>query len=63
MKDIKHKQVENLLWDVHDDALEATTYWRQHTVSESDKLTRIVMLIADLSLALAGGYRKDGKRE
>lgn len=60
MSDIKHEQIEPLLWLVHDDCMSWITDGRERTVSIDQRLDRLTMAIADLAKALAGGYRAGG---
>ena len=54
---------EKLLWFVHDNFMSWLTDARERTVSDSEKLDRIMLGLADLAMALAGGYRENGVRE
>lgn len=63
MSNIDHKKVENLFWGVHDDCISWATASREHTVTVDEKLDRLMLALASLAVALAGGYRKDGERQ
>ena len=53
---------EELLWNVHDTFMEWLTDSRERTVPDSEKLDRIMLGLASLAKALAGGYRETGIR-
>ncbi len=54
---------EQLLWFVHDEFMNWLTDARENTVTDSQKLDRIMLGLADLAKALAGGYRDNGLRQ
>jgi hypothetical protein len=53
---------EKLLWDVHDDFMAWLRDAEQNTVTDHNKLDRIMLGLASLAKALAGGYRDHGVR-
>jgi hypothetical protein len=53
---------EELLWTVHDDCMAWLTDAQERTVPDSRKLDRLMLGLASLAKALAGGYREDGVR-
>ena len=53
---------EEMLWQVHDDFMGWLTEAREQTIPDSQKLDRIMLGLAELAKALAGGYREGGKR-
>lgn len=53
---------EELLWMVHDDFMAWLTESRERTIPDSEKLNRIMLGLASLAKALAGGYRETGTR-
>ena len=53
---------EKLLWMVHDDFMDWLTFSQQRTVSVDEKLDHIILGLASLAKALAGGYRNGGTR-
>lgn len=53
---------ERMLWDVHDDCMAWLTDSRERTVPDSEKLDRLMLGLASLAKALAGGYRDNGVR-
>ena len=63
MADPTHEQIERLLWQVVDDAEAFIADSMQHHVPIERRLDRVVLLLAMLAKALAGGYRSGGMRE
>jgi len=53
---------EELLWSVHDDFIAWLTDARERTVTDGEKLDRLMLGLASLAKALAGGYRENGTR-
>lgn len=57
------QDLERMLWFVHDDCMEWLTDSRERTVTDSEKLDRLMLGLASLAKALAGGYREGGLRQ
>lgn len=53
---------EALLWMVYDDFMSWLTDARERTVTDGEKLDRIMLGLASLAKAMAGGYRETGTR-
>jgi hypothetical protein len=60
MTEPTHDQIEPLLWMVHDECMSWLTDHRERTVPTNERIDRLIMAIADLAKALAGGYREGG---
>lgn len=58
-----NESVEHLLWLVHDECMNQLTSFREQTIHTDQKIDRLFLILADLSKALAGGYREGGLRE
>jgi hypothetical protein len=54
---------EKLLWLVHDNFMAWLTQQREETISLDQKIDRLMLGLADLAKALAGGYRENGVRQ
>lgn len=62
-KEVSPESRENMLWFVHDEFMSWLIDHRERSVSDSEKLDRIILGLADLAKALAGGYREGGLRQ
>lgn len=58
----KPESREELLWHVHDDCMSWLTEAREQTIPDSQKLDNLMLAVASLAKALAGGYRENGVR-
>jgi hypothetical protein len=62
MTEPTHDQIEPLLWLVHDDCMSWLTDHHERTVPTDKRIDRLILAIAGLAKALAGGYRTGGYR-
>jgi hypothetical protein len=58
-----HESQEKLLWAVHDLCHDFVHEAGETAVPDSKKLDRLMLCIAQLALALAGGFREGGVRQ
>ncbi len=63
MTEPTHDEIEPMLWLVHDDFMDWLGEAREKTISVDQKLDRIMLGLATLAKALAGGYRAGGLRQ
>ena len=63
MSDPTHNDIERLLWFVHDECRDFITANSEQTISTADNFSRLFTVLADLAVALAGGYREGGLRQ
>lgn len=54
---------EEMLWFVHDEFMDWLRDSRETTVPLDEKINRLMLGLADLAKALAGGYRENGLRK
>ena len=63
MTEPTHDEIEPLLWSVHDDFMMWLREATERPISTDQKLDRIMLGLASLAKALAGGYRAGGSRQ
>lgn len=57
------QQVEGLLWQVHDDCMAWLQESSERSVPIDRKIDQLMLGLASLAKALAGGYRDGGLRQ